>query len=306
MSQIKIRMSTEEVASFLKKYYGGEVKNVLVVEEGEISRVFFYQYAGQDYVIRFNRRGEGYQKELHLSKTLSRKGILMPKILEVDQANEIFFSISERVAGVTIATLAEQRLQKLLPTLIRALVELHHVNIEESVGYGFIDRSGDASFNDLTLFFESFFDQRNPNFWTGWHHLYEESFLEREIMEKLYSKMMKLLSYSKDKRYLVHGDFHLGNIIADREELTAIIDWEMAMYGDFMFDVATIHMWHAQLRFPELIYTYLERHGKGVQHFEQRLNAYTLCKGIDALRFFALKGDKQAYLNTKEYLLSLL
>jgi aminoglycoside phosphotransferase (APT) family kinase protein len=38
-------------------------------------------------------------------------------------------------------------------------------------------------------------------------------------------------------RTLVHGDFRIGNILFDREGLTAVLDWELAHFGDPMEDL---------------------------------------------------------------------
>jgi aminoglycoside phosphotransferase (APT) family kinase protein len=37
---------------------------------------------------------------------------------------------------------------------------------------------------------------------------------------------------------LVHGDFRVGNVLIDDDELTAVLDWEMSEIGDPMFDLA--------------------------------------------------------------------
>ena len=46
--------------------------------------------------------------------------------------------------------------------------------------------------------------------------------------------MIDLASVSPQETYLVHGDFHLGNMLTDGSNITAVVDWEMALYGDFM------------------------------------------------------------------------
>lgn len=42
------------------------------------------------------------------------------------------------------------------------------------------------------------------------------------------------------KPVLLHGDLHLRHLYADGEELTGILDWGDAMYGDPLFDVARL------------------------------------------------------------------
>ncbi len=75
--------------------------------------------------------------------------------------------------------------------------------------------------------------------------------LEKDVFEQGYGKMMELAAYAPKHPYLVHGDFHTGNFIAAGDRITAIVDWEMAMQGDFMFDLAGLHFWSPHLQFPE-------------------------------------------------------
>ena len=41
-----------------------------------------------------------------------------------------------------------------------------------------------------------------------------------------------------DQRTLVHNDFHPGNLLWLEEEITAVVDWEEAAYGDPVADIA--------------------------------------------------------------------
>ncbi|MES2460715.1 MAG: aminoglycoside phosphotransferase family protein [Armatimonadota bacterium] len=40
----------------------------------------------------------------------------------------------------------------------------------------------------------------------------------------------------------LHGDFHRGNVLADGDEVTAVIDWEEAAYGDPRLDICVMEM----------------------------------------------------------------
>lgn len=53
------------------------------------------------------------------------------------------------------------------------------------------------------------------------------------------------------------------------------------MYGDFMFDVAVLHLWHPQARFPERVREAWEAEGDAIPRFDERLLRYRLIKGLD-------------------------
>ncbi len=140
-----------------------------------------------------------------------------------------------------------------------------------------------------------FFLKEQSGFWEGWYSLFEHSFLERDVFEHLYAIMMDLAKCSPGERYLVHGDFHLGNMLTDGRTVTGIVDWEMAMYGDFVFDLATQHLWTPQLQIPQMVRDVWTSEGREIPKFEERLRCALLFKGLDGLRFYAKKGDRNAY-----------
>lgn len=43
---------------------------------------------------------------------------------------------------------------------------------------------------------------------------------------------------SEQRRVLVHGDYRLPNVLVDRGELTAVLDWELSAVGDPLVDLA--------------------------------------------------------------------
>ncbi|MCL6442236.1 MAG: hypothetical protein K6T83_02010 [Alicyclobacillus sp.] len=77
--------------------------------------------------------------------------------------------------------------------------------------------------------------------------------------------------------------------------MTDIVDWDMVMYGDFMFDVATLHFWRPDLNFPQLVHEAWESHRGNIPHFDERLKCGLIFKGLDGLRFFAKKNDRNGY-----------
>jgi aminoglycoside phosphotransferase (APT) family kinase protein len=64
---------------------------------------------------------------------------------------------------------------------------------------------------------------------------------------------------------LVHGDFRIGNMLVDGEELSAVLDWELARVGDPMYDLgyASTYYFAGKLinpiERPELACSLLER-----------------------------------------------
>ena len=49
---------------------------------------------------------------------------------------------------------------------------------------------------------------------------------------------LKLIEYCPEEHKLVHGDFGSNNVLTDGQKITGVLDWDCALYGDPLFDVA--------------------------------------------------------------------
>jgi hygromycin-B 4-O-kinase len=306
MSQFKPNMDAGSAAAFLNDYWNGEVSGLQAVEQGELSRAYFFQVKGNDYIIRFNHSGEGFARELSLYEHYHAQGLPMPRIVDTGKREDLYYCISERAPGTTLVRLPIDRIREIVPRLAEKFAQLRQLHVDGTTGYGWVNRTGNGDYDSWPAYLASFFAEEQTGFWFGWYRLFEEGILERDVFRALYDRMMEFAQAAPPERYLVHGDFHLGNIITDGHGITGIVDWEMSVYGDFVFDLATMHLWTQQLQFPHLFRNYLAYQGIEIPYFEERLRCGLLFKGLDALRFFAKKEDRIAYLQMRTDLLSLL
>ncbi|MBW7458920.1 phosphotransferase family protein [Paenibacillus sepulcri] len=303
MSDIKSDMDGQSAAAFLQDYWGEPVSGLEAIEQGEVNRAYFFRFREQDYVVRFNAQESGFQKERYLSDHFGSDELPIPAIIEIGPVNGMYFAISKRAAGKTLVQYDADQLPLLQSVLIKLFAGINKLNVGETQGFGWILPSGNGSQASWQAHLESSFDEKEPGFWQGWHGLFEGSFLDKGLFDALYGKMMRLAAYSQEERYLVHGDFHTGNLIADGPRLTGVIDWEMAMYGDYMFDLSTFDLWSPHVRLPELYYKHCQAEGREIRHFEERFLSALLCKGLDALRFYARTNDEHAYVYVRDDLL---
>ncbi|MBP1966799.1 phosphotransferase family protein [Paenibacillus aceris] len=299
-------MDTRSAEAFLSQFLNSPVTDVRPIDQGEVSKVFSYNLLDEEFIIHFNSGREGFVREQYVHEKFSPQGIPVPRVVEIGRANEaLCFSIAEKVPGRTIISYPEAEIKQILPDLVQQFTKMNEAKLGQTKGYGWIQPSGDGSHESWPEFLASFFREEQTGFWHGWYALFEESFLERDVFQRLYGIMMELSTYSPQQRYLVHGDFHLGNMLTDGHSVTGIVDWEMAFYGDFVFDLATQHLWTPQLQFPELVRSTWAVEGWDISYFEERLRCALLFKGIDGLRFYAKKGDRNAYDSVKTELLRL-
>jgi len=305
MKSFKIDMDINTAIRNIQSILKGSVSNVQAINFGELSKVFSFCFQDKAYVIHFNKNEDRFIKDEYLYKKLSQLDIPIPKNERNGKIDDIYFSISEKAIGQSLEAYPENEIKNVLPALATEFKKIVQIPIDSSEKYGAIDYKGEGSFNSWQKYIESFFQKEQDGFWKDWYTLFDHSFLEKEVFDYYYEMMMELSLYSPEERYLVHGDFHLGNIISDGQDITAIIDWELAMYGDFMFDIANIHFWAPQLEVPQIFHEAWIKNGEEIPHFQERLLCGMLFKGIDGLRFFAKKEDEAAYEMIKGKLLSI-
>lgn len=294
MKSFKLSMDVYSAKEKLTTILGSPIASLSPIEMGELSKVFSFEWNGHAYVAHFKETKDSLVKANYIYQTYGSR-LPIPKVIEVEELDGIFISITEKAAGKPISTFSPVQQEFILRDVARQLVKLGQLDINQTLGYGWISPKGKTTSTSWTETIEKFFAIDPDDFYQDWTRLYEESFLERPLFEEGFSSMMKLLRYAPKSPLLVHGDFHLGNMLSDGNKVTGIVDWEMAMYGDFMMDVAGLHFWHPALDFPRKVQDICRLHDIEIPHFEERLRCYMLFKAVDGLRFYAKQDARPSY-----------
>ncbi|MEJ7651917.1 MAG: phosphotransferase [Chloroflexia bacterium] len=132
-------------------------------------------------------------------------------------------------------------------------------------------------------------------FYGKWHRLFEDSFLERELFDRIYYRMIALLERCPEERRLVHGGLDLSNVVGHNGRITGVLDWLGARYGDFVFDVANLDFWTPGEGYAERCRARYAAGGGVPPSYDERVLCYRCYNGLDALRFFAKSGNRDGY-----------
>ncbi|WP_409346510.1 phosphotransferase family protein [Paenibacillus sp. MBLB4367] len=293
-------------AALLEHYWGCSVTDVTFLTGGNLSSVFSFNHSGSGYVIRFSGLEDAFQTERYIADLLSAQGVPYPRVIGQGTAGSCVYAISERVEGIVVADLPEDGKSALLPDLVRVIAKMNQVKLDSSSsGYGWIDPDGNGRYPAWERFLVSFFQEdQTGTFWEGWHDLFHTSFLEKDVFEECYARLMSYAPYNAPHRYFVHGDCHAWNILSDGRGITGIIDGN-CVYGDFLIDVSiaegVIPGRNVILAFRD----HYERLGIPIPDFKERMLGARYFKGLDGLRFYAKMGWKPAYKKLKSDLLAL-
>ncbi|MDI3418928.1 phosphotransferase family protein [Streptomyces luteolus] len=133
-----------------------------------------------------------------------------------------------------LAAIGAERTRAACLNLVDTLVELHAVD-PQAVGLGDFGRP------------EGFLDRQLRR----WGKQLDAS-RNRDLagVDELHAALGRELPNSPAAT-VVHGDYRLDNVlIDDREQITAILDWEMSTLGDPLTDLGLLAMYSARLQLP--------------------------------------------------------
>jgi aminoglycoside phosphotransferase (APT) family kinase protein len=132
-----------------------------------------------------------------------------------------------------------------IPSMVENLHRLHSIKSQKS---GLLtDPQTKNTWKEMML---SIFNGESIN----WNEVANRDSLDKDLIIKSVAKVMNKIENTEfnDKDYsLLHTDFNQRNLFVDPngEQITGIIDWEDAMFGDPIYDFARIRMliWHFDL-----------------------------------------------------------
>ncbi|GMA63003.1 phosphotransferase [Alicyclobacillus fastidiosus] len=167
MSNVKPNLGMESTSAFLESYFGTKVTELQLITKGETSQAYTFRHQDDDYVIRFNHFEDGFLRDSYAFETLTAYGIPVPRIIDINEFNNMFFAISERVHGNTLDAYKPDQIEFVIPSLVDVLMKLRSANVDSTRGYGPIGHSGDGLYQSWTEHLEAFFAKSNLAFGTG-------------------------------------------------------------------------------------------------------------------------------------------
>ena len=299
MSTVKTKIDQEIVFSYLKDNFDDSVSNLEFINGGEMSQAFSFETNKGNFVIRVNTSSRSFYKDQYAYEHFGGKGIPIPEIIKIGQMDDVYhFAISEKAEGKHITVLTDDEYNKTLPSLLKIMDEIHDIDIKDTSGFGKWNLEGVgqySSWKDFLLAVKEYPEKEN---------LFETSILEKDVWQKIYSKMEELMKVCPEERFLIHGDYGNNNAVSDGERVTGVFDWAESSYGDYLYDIAWITFWLKRPERIKQIEDYYE--SKNIPNFEQRLLCYKLRIGLSSISFYAYSKQQDKYDSIKQRTLDLL
>jgi hygromycin-B 4-O-kinase len=283
------------VEAFLVERFGGDVGDVVPIQQGEWSKAFFFRQAGHDYVIRFGAYLEDFAKD-RLAASYRSPDLPGPSVSEIGEAFGGYYAISERLFGEYIDGADEAQMRALLPSLFAALDAMRLVDLSASTGYGAWGADGAAPFPSWQAALLDVANDRPTDRIAGWRERLVASPTGAEPFDEAYRQLQALAAYSPEERHLIHSDLLHFNVLVSDDRITGVFDWGCGMYGDFLYDLAWICFWSPwypawqAIDFRQEAVQHYARIGLDVPHFEERLLACQIHIALGGQAYQAYKG----------------
>jgi hygromycin-B 4-O-kinase len=301
-----IKIST--INSIIRNVFNNHCTNLEEISGGQIARSYKFNIEAKGFYIQINQQNmsQGARTELERYNQFKDLGIPVRNIVRQEYYDDIHFVITEEVHGVALESLSENEVKELFPLIIEAAISISNVDISNANGYGWLNEDGNGMSPSWKTHINSVNEEESEELFYGkWHKLFDDTFLDKKAFDHYFSKLIKLNSSLPEDRYFQHGNFSLANILVHEKELQAIIDWQDARYGDFLYDLAYLSFWLSPSLndfLIEIAKPYFETAYGPIENYYKRINSYKYFIGLDSLRFFAKSDQKAGYDYTRAIL----
>jgi len=281
----------EKVTRFLRSWRE-DVRDVEPLGGGAWSQVFGFRSGGREYVLRLGTFLEDYEKD-RLAVRFAGPDLPVPEIVETGEALGGSFSISARIYGEALDALPRVEFEAALPSVLRMLDAIRLANVSETHGYGVWRTDGDAP---AASWREYLLDVRNgpaESRIEGWEERLQSQRWAMEMFEAGYRALEGMVESCPEERYLVHADTVGDNVRVRDGEVSGVVDWGNAIYGDFLYDLARLifyQPWYPEMEGIDIAGAARAHHasiGLEVSAFDERLRACAVHIALDAQEYNA-------------------
>lgn len=305
MSYSKPTIDTDAILTLLRQQFADDITRLESIQSGHVAQTYSFAVREKDFIIRFNTSSEAFEKDAYAYNNFSTADIPIPRIVNIGAINGLYYAISKKLPGTMVNYMTDAEFRKVIPSLMEVLDHIHHVDVRDQQNYGYMNARGVGQHTSWHEHITSIIEEDPADFFGRWHTLFQDSFLEKSVFDTIYQKMIDLLDYCPEERYLLHGDYGFDNVLAYEGKVTAVLDWALSQYGDFLYDVAYLNYFAFQYNFQEYFRQFYASKGVSVPYYNERMRCYTCYIGLSAMRFFASMQLEREYVWARTRVLSL-
>jgi len=284
MSTLKARFEDDAARELLGRIHP-HATDLTALAGGEASRAYGFRSNGQDLVLRVNHHAS-YARDAAVSRRFRQVAVPVPQILQFGRHGSHFWAISERALGILLEGLDAGQHMSLMDAMATTMIAIHRTPIEDTSGYGLITESGNAAHATWRDFLTG--DGMYGAF-VDWKRMLPRADLrQRRLVEDAWAAAARLTDGCPEERAIVHGDYTYDNLLTDGESITGVIDWNVSLYGDRLWDVAWTDLWC-----PDITFAAAYLHAFPAEGSTRRLLCYQLLIAAQAIGFYLQTGQPE-------------
>lgn len=271
---MKPQLSIDRIHGIIRDWCGTAV-DVQPLAEGLTSQVYAFRDGIDEFVIRINNSIGSFHKDEYVQRRFGNKPLPIPEILVVQSINDtLAYCISRRAKGVRVQDLSTDGLNRITEPIVGVLKAISTTDITATSGYGPFNAEGTGAYERWRDFLDS----------VGHQPLYDWTALEdsqQKLVQGMAEEVKSLAGSMPEHRNLIHGDFGSFNVMADGDRVTAVIDWDLAAFGDPLYDWANLLFWHEDKLVP--VTQRMDDVLRGEPNRNERLRCYQLRIGLEEI-----------------------
>jgi hygromycin-B 4-O-kinase len=238
------------------------------------SQAFRFAIGKEWFVIRIGRSLRGFEKDRWAATTVGKR-VPVPDVVAIGTLeSRLAYCVTDWAPGQTLEDLPPANVGGLAGAVATAWQRLSETDVTSIDGFGDFNPAGsapEASWRDVLT--------RTRNEVGRDLGLAAPQYL-RELSPVIAAYEQLIDDCPPAARALVHGDFGDGNVIADGQRITAVLDWDCAMVGDPLYDVANTYFWATHLDCMRVQAEYFDRTLSGLPAYSERIRCYALRIGF--------------------------
>ncbi len=288
-------VTVEQASAFLTDRFGPNATSVEALRQGGWSSAYGFTRNGAGYVIRFSAHADDFARDRLASRYASPE-LPIPVVTEIGEAFGIHYAISERIGGVPIDDVDGRQMRGLLPSFFAALDAMRNADVSGTTGYGGWSEDRSAPHLSWAEALLAVSEDSGDGRGSGWRGRLENSSAGAAGFDEAYATLVELAPFAPVDRHLIHSDLMNYNVLVSDRELTGVIDWGCAMYGDFLYDLAwLVFWWPWRPAWGEIdILAEARRHyvdiGLDVTNYDERMRFNLIHIGLSNLAYVAWIG----------------
>ncbi|WP_344681763.1 phosphotransferase family protein [Saccharopolyspora taberi] len=204
-------------------YNLGPVSGLHRLVEGEESQAFGVRCADGERVVRINGDRAGFAKDAFAHR-FDGPALPVPRVVTIGELSTGHaVCVSTRLPGRSLQDLERAELSGVAPLVEATMSAI--ADLSGTRGFGRFDADGVGEHRSWRDFLAS----TPPP--------------DSDLGRRLHAELLRLVPSCPEVRQLVHGDFGSNNVLTDGTRITGVLDWDCAMFGDPLYDVANILFW---------------------------------------------------------------